>query len=58
LQVFGAVGKRYKLFRCGCEEKTEKTGVFEQWVDSVIQTARENCDSEVGYTLCSEKTPT
>jgi len=38
-RFFGAVGKRYKLFRCGYHEKTEGAGVFvaEKCVDQVIQ---------------------
>jgi len=37
---FDAGGKRYKLFWCGCQEKTEGVGVFVavKWVDRVIQT--------------------
>jgi len=41
---FGAVGKMYKLFWCGCQEKTEGVGVLvaEKWVDEVIQIDRHN----------------
>jgi len=31
---FCAVGKRYKLFWCGCQEKTESAA--EKWVDHII----------------------
>jgi len=41
---FGAVGKRYKLLWCECQEKTEGVGVFvaEKWVDQVVEIHRYN----------------
>jgi len=43
-EVFGAVGKKHKLFWCGCQEKTEGVGIFlaENWVDQVVQIDRYN----------------
>jgi len=37
-RLFGAIGKRYKLFWMGSKAKTDGVGIFvaEKWVDSVV----------------------
>ena len=46
-RFFGAIGKRYKLFRMGSKAKTDGVGIFvaEKWVDSVVS---ESTGSENG----------
>ena len=41
-RLFGAIGKRYKLFWMGSEAKTDGVGIFvaEKWVDSVVSVER------------------
>ena len=41
-RLFGAVGKRYKLFWMGSKPKTDGVGIFvaEKWVDSVVSVER------------------
>ena len=41
-RVFGAIGKRYKLFWMGSKAKTDGVGIFvaEKWVDSVVSVER------------------
>ena len=38
-RLFGAIGKKYKLFLMGNEAKTDGVGIFvaEKWVDSVVR---------------------
>ena len=38
-RLFGAIGKKYKLFLMGNEAKTDGVGIFvaEKWADSVIR---------------------
>ena len=40
--LFGAIGKRYKLFLMGNEAKTDGVGIFvaEKWADSVVRVER------------------
>ena len=41
-RLFGAIGKRYKLFLMGNEAKTDGVGIFvaEKWADSVVRVKR------------------
>jgi len=41
-RLFGAIGKRYKLFWMGSKAKTDGVGIFvaEKWVDSVVSVER------------------
>jgi len=41
-RLFGAIGKRYKLFWMGSKTKTDGVGIFvaEKWVDSVVSVER------------------
>jgi len=41
-RLFGAIGKRYKLFWMGSKAKTDGLGIFvaEKWVDSVVSVER------------------
>ena len=41
-RLFGAIGKRYKLFFMGNEAKTDGVGIFiaEKWADSVFRVER------------------
>ena len=41
-RLFGAIGKRYKLFLMGNESKTDGVGIFvaEKWADSVVRVER------------------
>ena len=41
-RLFGAIGKKYKLFLMGNEAKTDGVGIFvaEKWVDSVVSVER------------------
>ena len=41
-RLFGAIGKRYKLFLMGNEAKTDGEGIFvaEKWADSVVRVER------------------
>jgi len=41
-RLFGARGKRYKLFWMGSKAKTDGVGIFvaEKWVDSVVSVER------------------
>jgi len=41
-RLFGAIGKRYKLFWMGRKAKTDGVGIFvaEKWVDSVVSVER------------------
>jgi len=43
-RLFGAIGKRYKLFWMGSKAKTDGVGIFiaEKWVDSVVSVERHN----------------
>ena len=42
LQVFGAQGKRYKLFWMGGKDRSDGVGMFvaEKWVDSEVKVKR------------------
>ena len=41
-RLFGAIGKRYKLFLMGNEAKTDGVGIFvaEKWADNVVRVQR------------------
>ena len=41
-RLFGAIGKKYKLFLMGNEAKTDGVGIFvaEKWADSVVRVER------------------
>ena len=41
-RLFGAIGKKYKLFLMGNEAKTDSVGIFvaEKWADSVVRVER------------------
>ena len=41
-RLFGAIGKRYKLFLMGNEAKTDGVGIFvaEKWADSAVRVER------------------
>jgi len=41
-RLFGAIGKRYKLFWMGSKAKSDGVGIFvaEKWVDSVVSIER------------------
>ena len=41
-RLFGAIGKRYKLFSMGNKARTDGAGIFaaEKWVDSVVSVER------------------
>ena len=41
-RLFGAIGKKYKLFLMGNEAKTDAVGIFvaEKWADSVVRVER------------------
>jgi len=41
-RLFGAIGKRYKLFWMGSKAKTDGAGIYvaEKWVDSVVSVER------------------
>ena len=41
-RLFGAVGKKYKLFLMGNEAKTDGVGIFvtEKWADSAVRVER------------------
>jgi len=41
-RLFGAIGKRYKLFWMGSKAKTDGVGIYvaEKWVDSVVSVER------------------
>ena len=41
-RFFGAIGKRYKLFRMGSKAKTDGVGIFvaEKWVHTVVSVER------------------
>ena len=48
-RLFGAIGKRYKLFLMGNEAKTDGVGIFvaEKWVDSVVRVERHSENSGI-----------
>jgi len=44
-RLFGAIGKRDKLFWMGSKAKSDGVGIFvaEKWVDSVVSVERQAC---------------
>ena len=44
MRMLGAIGRRYKFFRKGCNKGAAGVGVFiaERWIDSVVNVFRVN----------------